>query len=766
MNTLLPRPRRPVLPLLLALALPTAVSAGDGWSEFVDRAAAEHGEFGARCAAFLAEHRPPGDAGLDADFLLENLRLALAAREEFPWGATLPDERFLNDVLPYAVLDETREPWRAGLLDLGRAIVADCETPGEAAQALNRELFDAVEVHYHTGRKKPNQSPSESRSQGRATCTGLSILLVDACRAVAVPARVAGTALWTNKRGNHTWVEVWDGERWRFTGADEPDPKGFDRAWFVRDASRARSDDWRHAIWATSWRRTGDRFPMVWDLESHDVPGVDVTARYAALRKADEGEDPGAATIVSLRVFETTGGPRLVVTADLLDDEGRALASVETKAGTADLNDMPRLRLRPGVPHVLRIRRGDEERSLPLDGAAPGEVTVDVVWDDLERGSAALRMVSTWLSLLPEERHLSVPRVALAAEEADGAVTMIAEARFAEIRRRRADEHEAGTVVAAGRTMRLLERRFGEPPVDGPSLWISMHGGGGAPTEVNDRQWKNQIRLYEPEEGIVVAPRAPTDTWNLWHQAHVDDLFDRLIENYVAFEGVDPDRVHLLGYSAGGDGVYQLAPRMADRFAAASMMAGHPNDASPLGLRNLPFRIFVGGKDAAYRRNEVAVEWGAKLAALAAADPEGYVHEVTVYEELGHWMERRDAEALPWMAAHVRDPWPKTVVWRQSARTHDRFHWLAVARGTASGGDVVRAAVDGQTITITSDDRRSLILRLSDALLDLDRPIAVVANGEVVFEGEVERSVEAIHRSLLERADPRSAASATLRVEW
>jgi poly(3-hydroxybutyrate) depolymerase len=46
------------------------------------------------------------------------------------------------------------------------------------------------------------------------------------------------------------------------------------------------------------------------------------------------------------------------------------------------------------------------------------------------------------------------------------------------------------------------------------------------------------------------------------------------------FRGVNPDKVYLLGYPAGGDGVWQLAPRMADRFAAAAMMAGHPNGAS------------------------------------------------------------------------------------------------------------------------------------------------------------------------------------------
>ena len=101
---------------------------------------------------------------------------------------------------------------------------------------------------------------------------------------------------------------------------------------------------------------------------------------------------------------------------------------------------------------------------------------------------------------------------------------------------------------------------FGEKPKNGRSLFISMHGGGGAPPKVNESQWRNQMRLYKPKEGIYLCPRAPTDTWNLWHQSHIDPLFDRLIENLIIFEGVDPERVYLMGYSAGGDGVYQLAP--------------------------------------------------------------------------------------------------------------------------------------------------------------------------------------------------------------
>ena len=136
-----------------------------------------------------------------------------------------------------------------------------------------------------------------------ATCTGLSIILVDACRSVGVPARVAGTPLWTNKRGNHTWVEVWDGE-WHFTGADEYNAEGLNKAWFTGDASKAVADDWKHAIWATSWRKTGAHFPMVWDLDSHEVAGVNVTARYTA--GAEKAAD--ATVPVHVRVFDQKGG--------------------------------------------------------------------------------------------------------------------------------------------------------------------------------------------------------------------------------------------------------------------------------------------------------------------------------------------------------------------------------------------------------------------------------------------------------------------------
>jgi uncharacterized lipoprotein YbaY len=76
------------------------------------------------------------------------------------------------------------------------------------------------------------------------------------------------------------------------------------------------------------------------------------------------------------------------------------------------------------------------------------------------------------------------------------------------------------------------------------------------------------------------------------------------------------------------------------------------------------------------------------------------------------------------------------------------------------------ARVEGQTITIETPPTGSLTLRLSDALLDLDRPVRVMAEGRTLFDGAVPRSFAAVVQSLREREDPRTVATALLPVSW
>ncbi len=332
-----------------------------------------------------------------------------------------------------------------------------------------------------------------------------------------------------------------------------------------------------------------------------------------------------------------------------------------------------------------------------------------------------------------------------------------------------ATELEDEAIEAAGQILRFKTVQFTDhvgTPCTAPCasetgeaqpLFISLHGGGGTAAEVNDQQWQNQIALaktYKPESGIYLAPRAPTDEWDCWHGAGVDPLLERLIRAFVASGTVDPDRVYLMGYSAGGDGVYALSPRMADRFAAASMMAGHPNGISMRPLRNLPFSIQVGELDTAYDRANVAAEYGAKLDALQKDDPEGYAHFTEIHAGKGHWMDGDDAKAVPWMEGFVRNAEPDRIVWEPKGPAHRHFYWLAIPEDQGGSNNEIVATRDGQTITLSGTPGTTVLVRLNDNLADLDQPVRVVTDdGDVLFEGIAPRTPETIETSIAEFGD-------------
>ena len=382
-----------------------------------------------------------------------------------------------------------------------------------------------------------------------------------------------------------------------------------------------------------------------------------------------------------------------------------------------------------------------------------------------------MEALTEWLAQAAAEREPLEEQpfadTALTREDAEEAAALLWEDWLAQNR----ETHEAiwrnRELTYDGVEMRFDYRIHGDKPEAGRSMYISLHGGGGTAPEVNDAQWRNQIELYEPEEGLYVAPRAPTNDWDLWHKDHIDPLFDRLIASAVAHKDVDPNRVYLMGYSAGGDGVYQLAPRMADRWAAAAMMAGHPNNASPQNLRNIGFTLHMGGQDAAYNRNTVAEEWKAMLAELQQDDPEGYPHEVVIYPEHGHWMQGDDAQALDWMKEFTRDPYPERMVWRQDNVTHPRLYWVGMPPAYREEGARVTAKRDGATFRILEAESVARVtLLLNDDLADLDEPLRVLGPEEtLLFEGEVSRTLATLAESLAERPDPAYLFTASISVD-
>lgn len=301
---------------------------------------------------------------------------------------------------------------------------------------------------------------------------------------------------------------------------------------------------------------------------------------------------------------------------------------------------------------------------------------------------------------------------------------------------------------------------IGDEPADGRSLYISLHGGGGTPKTVNDSQWKNQWQLYRPDQSVYLCPRAPVDAWNMHFQAGFDEFYRRIIQLAIAYFNINPNHVYLMGYSAGGDGVWRLAPRMADTWAAASMMAGHPGDVSLVNLRNTPFMIWCGGQDAAYERNRRCQERMAEMDSLHRADPQGYIFEGHLVRGKGHWMDLEDAASVAWMARYERNPYPDRIVWRQEEELHQHFYWLTAPKEELARGKEVRAELtktngkkQQNIIHITHCDYTSLTISLNDKMLNLDKPVRVVYEGETVFSGKVKRKASTLKQTLYERND-------------
>lgn len=321
-------------------------------------------------------------------------------------------------------------------------------------------------------------------------------------------------------------------------------------------------------------------------------------------------------------------------------------------------------------------------------------------------------------------------------------------------------------VVRDSLVMPIACMKYGNVPEDGYSLFISLHGGGNAPTQMNNMQWQNQWGLYTPAEGIYICPRAPYDDWDMHFKPKVDEMYKDIILYAYSHLRINPDKVYVMGYSAGGDGVWRLAPRMADTWAAASMMAGHPGDVRLENLRNTPFMVWCGALDGAYDRNKKCAERIAELDSLQQNDPDGYTHEGHIVEGKEHWMDRVDTVAVEWMAQHRRNPYPEKVVWRQEEVLKKYFYWIGVPEDEMQRGKEVRLSVKDNKISIEKCDYSSLTLYLNDKIADLDKPVTVYCGKKKMLKQKVERSRAIMESTIREREDARYCFSAKMIIEF
>ncbi|MBO7404634.1 MAG: hypothetical protein J6V24_06700 [Clostridia bacterium] len=344
------------------------------------------------------------------------------------------------------------------------------------------------------------------------------------------------------------------------------------------------------------------------------------------------------------------------------------------------------------------------------------------------------------------------------------------------------------SIRLGGVTMKYGLKVVGDPDENGLyPLYIALHGGGSDETgKINDDQWRQMASYYlgGVKSGVYVNPRAVRDTWDCHSNPESFPIYDRLIENMILFHAVDPDRVYLLGFSAGGDGVYQITPRMTDRFAAANMSAGHPNGIQLDNLYDMPLQLQVGVNDAAYNRNKVTAQYDILLEKLHDKYGGGYVHRTNIHIDRGHnFADYDDKEheivadvraffrtgkyeavkdvtgAVAFLDQFVRDPLPDTVVWnldvRASMRKSESFYWLSAPKTVTKGIITAHADREANAIEIKTDGNVTgdFSILLSARMFDFDRPVTILIDGES-YEVTPEIREDVMEETLRERGDP------------
>lgn len=241
------------------------------------------------------------------------------------------------------------------------------------------------------------------------------------------------------------------------------------------------------------------------------------------------------------------------------------------------------------------------------------------------------------------------------------------------------------------------------------ALFIAIPSEDEKPKDHLIEQWIDQdIR----NGAIVASPQMPADV-SLWTErdglARVMVLLRAITERYA----IDTDRVYLCGRgTAGVPAAVHIASLFPDRFAGVIGRAGDAGEgASAKNFGNLPTWFSGAGTRAtAFQAEAKDLGWGD----MVTIDPEG------LEAEFWTWATNNPRRALPTtLTLFPGDPFP------------NRTYWLKSTSSYAEGSKVV-ATVDRELnqITIEGEGVTDVALFLNDDLVDLSRPVKVIANGQ------------------------------------
>lgn len=184
---------------------------------------------------FLYAYMPVADVtDYTTAFYLDNVKAAFKAREEMPWGRTVPELLFRHFVMPIRVNNENLDNARIVLYDELKKRVEGLSMT-EAILELNHWCHEHVTYQPSNAR---TLSPLACMKTAIGRCGEESTFTVAVLRTLGIPARQVYTPRWAHTDDNHAWVEAWADGKWYFLGACEPEPV-LNLGWFNLPASRA-----------------------------------------------------------------------------------------------------------------------------------------------------------------------------------------------------------------------------------------------------------------------------------------------------------------------------------------------------------------------------------------------------------------------------------------------------------------------------------------------------------------------------------------------
>jgi poly(3-hydroxybutyrate) depolymerase len=305
-------------------------------------------------------------------------------------------------------------------------------------------------------------------------------------------------------------------------------------------------------------------------------------------------------------------------------------------------------------------------------------------------------------------------------------------------------------------------------PMNGYGLVVCLHGAGFTGEAYLER-W--QARLGE--DYVLACPTAPLGAW---FTRGAEELVLATIRSVQRRYHIDPDRIFLTGMSNGGIGTWVIGMHDAPLFAGiAPMASGLDNVLMPFlaNLRSTPIYIIHGAKD-----QVMPVELSRTITKELTRLAYPFVYREHQGEHPmagGHYFPREELpELVTWFNAQRRNPLPTSVTVVRDASHFQPFGWVRIDATdpiASFSEDLVSkrddrikrqeyarldaSIVAPNRIEVQSDRVQRYSLFLNEQLIDSSRPLVVLTNGQVSFEGPVTPSIETLLKQARLRQDSR-----------